>query len=58
MKTRRNKMEKITVADWDLAEVLETKDDIIASLEVALAEKDTEGIRIMFLRLLIQLDFF
>jgi probable addiction module antidote protein len=34
-------MEKVTVADWDLAEVLETKDDIIASLEVALAEKDT-----------------
>ncbi|MDR2588405.1 MAG: putative addiction module antidote protein [Spirochaetales bacterium] len=34
-------MEKVTVADWDLAEVLETKEDIAVSLEVALAEKDT-----------------
>ncbi|GHV26269.1 transcriptional regulator [Spirochaetia bacterium] len=35
-------MEKVTVADWDLAEVLDTKEDIIACLEVALAEKDTK----------------
>jgi probable addiction module antidote protein len=34
-------MEKITVSDWDLAEALDTKEDIIAHLEVALVEKDT-----------------
>jgi probable addiction module antidote protein len=38
---RRNKMEKITIADWDVAEILETKEDIAAALEVALADKDT-----------------
>jgi probable addiction module antidote protein len=34
-------MEKMTFTKWDLAEILETKKDIMAALEVALAEKDT-----------------
>ena len=34
-------MEKVTVADWDLAEVIETKEDVVASLDMALTEKDT-----------------
>jgi probable addiction module antidote protein len=33
-------MEKIS--KWDMAEVLDTKEDIIACLEVALAETDTK----------------
>jgi probable addiction module antidote protein len=33
-------MEKIS--KWDIAEVLDTKEDIIASLEVALCETDTK----------------
>jgi probable addiction module antidote protein len=33
-------MEKI--AEWDVAEVLETKEDIIACLEVAFQQNDTE----------------
>jgi len=33
-------MEKIT--KWDIAEILDTKEDIIACLEVALAEPDTK----------------
>jgi probable addiction module antidote protein len=33
-------MEQVTVADWDMAEVLDTKEDIISSLEVALAENN------------------
>ena len=33
-------MEKIS--KWDLGEVLETKEDVIACLEVALAETDTK----------------
>jgi probable addiction module antidote protein len=37
---RREKMEKIS--KWDIAEVLDTKEDIIACLEVALAEPDTK----------------
>jgi len=40
MKT--TEIEKITFSDWDLAETLETKEDIIACLEVALAETDTK----------------
>ncbi|MCL2879859.1 MAG: putative addiction module antidote protein [Treponema sp.] len=32
--------EKITFKDWDLAETLETKEDIIAHLETALSEGD------------------
>jgi probable addiction module antidote protein len=35
-------MEKITVADWDLAEGLDTKEDIIAHIEGALAENDID----------------
>ena len=34
--------EKITFSKYDLAEFLETKEDIIACLEVALAEPDTK----------------
>ena len=34
--------EKITFSDWDIAEALDTKEDIIACLEVALAEKNTK----------------
>jgi len=34
--------EKITFADWDPAEIIETKEDVIAHLEVALEENDTE----------------
>ena len=34
--------EKITISDWDVAEILDTKEDIIACLEVALAEKNTK----------------
>jgi probable addiction module antidote protein len=35
-------MEKVTVADWDPAEDIETKEDVIAYLEAALEENDTE----------------
>jgi len=31
-----------TISNWDMAEVLDTKEDIIACLEVALADMDTE----------------
>ena len=34
--------EKITFSDWDIAEYLDTKEDIAASLEVALAENNTK----------------
>jgi probable addiction module antidote protein len=34
--------EKITFSDWDLADTLETKEDIIACLEVAMAESNTK----------------
>jgi probable addiction module antidote protein len=34
-------MEQVTVKKWDMAEVLDTKEDIIACLEVALADNDT-----------------
>jgi len=34
--------EKITFADWDPAEVIETKEDVIAHLEVALEENDPD----------------
>jgi probable addiction module antidote protein len=33
-------MEKITFDDWDLADGLETKEDILAHLEAALSEND------------------
>jgi probable addiction module antidote protein len=38
-------MEKITAADWDLAEALDTKEDILAHLEVALADNDGAFLR-------------
>jgi probable addiction module antidote protein len=35
-------MEKVTVADFDPADYIETKEDVIATLEAALAENDPE----------------
>jgi probable addiction module antidote protein len=35
-------MEKVTVSDWDPAEYIETKEDVIAYLKVALEEKDPD----------------
>jgi probable addiction module antidote protein len=35
-------MEKITVADFDPAEYIETKEDVLGILEVALEENDTD----------------
>jgi probable addiction module antidote protein len=35
-------MAKITVSDWDPAEIIETKEDVIAFLEGALKENDPE----------------
>jgi probable addiction module antidote protein len=34
-------MEEITISDWDLAEVIDTKEDIVAHIDGALAENDT-----------------
>ena len=34
--------EKITFSDWDIAETLDSKEDIIACLEVALSETNTK----------------
>ena len=34
--------EKITFSDWDVAEILDTKEDIIACLEVALEKNNTK----------------
>jgi probable addiction module antidote protein len=39
---RRSSMEKITVADFDPAEYIETKEDVMAYLETALQENDPE----------------
>jgi probable addiction module antidote protein len=39
---RRKTMEKITVSDWDPAEDIETKEDVIGILEAALEENDPE----------------
>ena len=36
------KMEKVSLEKWDPAEVIETKEDVIAFLEGALEENDTE----------------
>ena len=33
---------KVTFADWDPAEVIETKEDVLAHLEAALAENDSD----------------
>jgi probable addiction module antidote protein len=35
-------MEKVTVKDWDPAEYIETREDVIACLEAALEENDPE----------------
>jgi probable addiction module antidote protein len=35
-------MEKVTISDWNLAEEIETKEDVIGILEAALEENDTE----------------
>ena len=35
-------MEKITVSDWNLADEIETKEDVIGLLEAALEENDIE----------------
>jgi len=35
-------MEKITVSDWNLADEIETKDDVVGILEAALEENDME----------------
>jgi probable addiction module antidote protein len=39
---RRYKMAKVTVSDWDPAEFIETKADVIANLSVALEDGDME----------------
>jgi probable addiction module antidote protein len=39
---RRSKMEKMTIADFDPAEYIETKEDVMAYLETAIKEKDPE----------------
>jgi probable addiction module antidote protein len=35
-------MAKVTVSDWDPAEIIETKEDVITFLENALKENDSE----------------
>jgi probable addiction module antidote protein len=35
-------MAKVTVSDWDPAEIIETKEDVIAFLQGALEENDSE----------------
>jgi probable addiction module antidote protein len=42
MKTATKTREKITFSKWDAAEVIETKEDVIALLEVALEENDSD----------------
>jgi probable addiction module antidote protein len=42
MKTTTKTREKITFSKWDAAEVIETKEDVIALLEVALEENDSD----------------
>ena len=42
MKATTRTKEKITFSDWDPAEVIETKEDVIALLEVALEENDPD----------------
>jgi probable addiction module antidote protein len=39
---RKSNMEKVTFEKWDPAEDIETKEDVIAILEVALEENDPE----------------
>jgi probable addiction module antidote protein len=38
----RYNMAKVTVSDWDPAEIIETKEDVIAFLQGALEENDPE----------------
>jgi probable addiction module antidote protein len=40
LKRRRKKMEKIKTSKWNPSEDIETKEDVIAYLEVALEEND------------------
>jgi probable addiction module antidote protein len=42
MRRRNNNMKKIKTRIWDPAEYIETKEDVIAYLEVALEENDHE----------------
>jgi probable addiction module antidote protein len=42
MKTAAKTKERITFSDWDPAEVIETKEDVISILEVALEENDPD----------------
>jgi probable addiction module antidote protein len=42
MKNAAKTKEKITFSKWDPAEVIETKEDVIALLEVALEENDPD----------------
>jgi len=42
MKTASKTKEKITFSDWDPAEVIETKEDVISILEVTLEENDPD----------------
>jgi len=42
MKTAVKTKENITFSDWDPAEVIETKEDVVAFLEVAIEENDPD----------------
>jgi len=42
MKTTTKTKEKVTFSDWDPAEVIETKEDVVSILEVALGENDPD----------------
>ena len=42
MKTATIKREKITFSDWDPAETIDTKEDVIAFLEVAIEANDPD----------------
>jgi probable addiction module antidote protein len=39
-KPRKKKAESVVLTDWDMAEYIKTKKDVIAHLEAALAEND------------------
>jgi len=39
-KPKRKKVSSVTLTDWDMAEYIKTKKDVIAHLEAALAEND------------------
>jgi probable addiction module antidote protein len=39
---RKNSMEKITFDDWDPADEIETREDVLAYIEVALERNDPE----------------